>query len=70
MADQQIEERQIRLDRENVLPAVNGTLRMTERSNFRLGYSKTLNRPEMRELSPFKNFNYETNLEEQGNAPE
>jgi hypothetical protein len=64
----EIQERQIRLDRENVLPAVNGTLRMSERSNFRLGYSKTLNRPEMRELSPFKNFNYETNLEEQGNA--
>lgn len=58
----------IRLARDNVLPAVNGTWRLTERANFRLGYSKTLNRPEMRELSPFKNFNYESNLEEQGNA--
>lgn len=68
VAEDEAEVRQIRLDRENVLPAVNGTWRMTERSNFRLGYSKTINRPEMRELSPFQNFNYETNLEEQGNA--
>jgi hypothetical protein len=62
------EPRTINLDRDDILPALNGTWRMTERTNFRLGYSKTLNRPEMRELSPFLNFNYETNLEEQGNA--
>ena len=51
----------------NWLPAFNATWTATERINVRLAYSRTLNRPEMRELSPFSNYNYEENVEEQGN---
>lgn len=49
------------------LPALNLTYRVTDRVNVRSAYSRTLNRPEMRELSPFFNFNYEENVAEQGN---
>lgn len=49
------------------LPALNLTYRVTDRINLRSAYSRTVNRPEMRELSPFFNYNYEENVAEQGN---
>lgn len=52
---------------EDGLPALNLTYRLTERQSLRAGYSKTLNRPELRELSPFSIYNYEDNLDESGN---
>jgi outer membrane receptor protein involved in Fe transport len=36
--------------------------------NVRLAYSKTLNRPELRELSPFSMYNYETGYSETGDT--
>lgn len=55
------------LENQDWLPALNLTYRVSDRINLRSAYSRTLNRPEMRELSPFTNFNYEENIEEQGN---
>lgn len=52
---------------EDGLPAVNLTYALTERQNVRVSYSKTLNRPELREISPFSMYNYDDNIEESGN---
>lgn len=40
------------LEKRDVLPSVNLKVAMGERTNLRLGYSQTLNRPDLRELSP------------------
>lgn len=55
------------LSNEDWLPALNTTYRLTDRVNLRSSYSRTVNRPEMRELAPLRIFNYETGVEEQGN---
>lgn len=55
-----------RRDNLDALPTVNVTWALSERQNLRLGYSKTVNRPELRELSPFSMFNYELGLNETG----
>jgi hypothetical protein len=59
----------LRLDRrfEDGLPSANLTYTLTDRQSLRLGYSKTLNRPELREVSPFSMYNYNENVNEQGN---
>ena len=42
----------------DVLPSVNATLAVGERSNLRLGASQTLARPQLRELAPFAYADY------------
>ena len=51
-----------------VLPAVNVTFTPTPQMNVRAAYSKTLNRPELRELCPFGMDNFETGYREVGNT--
>lgn len=46
------------LEATDVLPAVNATLEMTESANLRAGYSRTLARPQLRELAPFSFADY------------
>lgn len=51
---------------EEWLPSVNVTWRPNRKHNVRAAYSRTLNRPELRELSPFDIINYETGWSESG----
>jgi hypothetical protein len=55
------------LEGTDLLPALNATYRVTETMNVRCGYSVTLSRPELRELSPFDMYDYETGYSEVGN---
>jgi TonB dependent receptor/Carboxypeptidase regulatory-like domain/TonB-dependent Receptor Plug Domain len=55
------------LNTEDVLPSVNATYALSERMNLRAGWSKTVSRPELRELSPFDMYDYETGYSEVGN---
>ncbi|HYQ89958.1 MAG TPA: TonB-dependent receptor, partial [Candidatus Binatia bacterium] len=57
----------VRLKNDEVLPAVNLTYAATERMNVRAGFSKTVSRPELREMSPFDIYDYETGFTEIGN---
>ncbi|MGD8361291.1 MAG: outer membrane beta-barrel protein [Gemmatimonadota bacterium] len=50
------------------LPSVNFTLLPHKNVNVRLAWAKTLNRPELRELSPFTMTNYETGYDETGDT--
>lgn len=50
-----------------VLPSVNSTWNFSPRSLLRVAASKTLNRPEFRELAPFNFYDFEQNAEIQGN---
>ena len=60
----------VRVDRHTseFLPAVNVTFTPTQQMNVRAAYSKTLNRPELRELCPFGMDNFETGYSEVGNT--
>lgn len=49
------------------LPSVNLIFGLTEKQNIRVSYSKTLNRPEFRELAPFNFFDPETRILYSGN---
>lgn len=49
------------------LPSVNLTLTPGPRTNMRLAYARTVNRPELRELTPSFFYNYERGWEETGN---
>ncbi|HEY5746778.1 MAG TPA: TonB-dependent receptor [Chryseolinea sp.] len=51
----------------SILPSVNFAYNLTERSLVRLAYSKTVNRPEFRELAPFLFYQFEYNLNLVGN---
>ncbi|MEZ4650154.1 MAG: TonB-dependent receptor [Candidatus Eisenbacteria bacterium] len=42
-----------RIDKSDVLPALNVTYQMSDKTNLRAAYARTLNRPDLRELSPF-----------------
>lgn len=44
----------------DLLPSVNLIYRITPFSNIRIGYSKTINRPEFREVAPFSYYNFQT----------
>jgi len=57
----------VRLENDEVLPAVNVTYAATERMNVRAGFSRTVSRPELREMSPFDIYDYETGFTEIGN---
>lgn len=51
----------------DVLPSFNLTYALTTKSNFRLSGSKTVSRPELRELAPFVFINQEENVQIAGN---
>lgn len=57
----------VQLSGSDVLPAVNATYRLRENMSLRGGYSVTVSRPELRELSPFDMYDYETGYSEVGN---
>ncbi|MBX2897425.1 MAG: carboxypeptidase-like regulatory domain-containing protein [Cyclobacteriaceae bacterium] len=51
----------------SVLPSLNMAYNLTDRSLFRLAYSRTVNRPEFRELAPFLYYDFELEQGVQGN---
>ncbi|MFD2574021.1 TonB-dependent receptor domain-containing protein [Spirosoma soli] len=50
------------------LPSVNFTYKLTDRHNLRFAYSSTVNRPELRELAPFRYYDFARQLEVRGNT--
>lgn len=50
----------------DLLPSVNMVYSPTEKSNIRFSYSKTLNRPEFRELAPFNFYDFNINYSLEG----
>ncbi|GAB3572961.1 TonB-dependent receptor [Spirosoma luteolum] len=50
------------------LPSVNFTYKLTEQQNLRVAYSATVNRPELRELAPFRYYDFARQLEVRGNT--
>ncbi|GAB4025433.1 TonB-dependent receptor [Spirosoma koreense] len=50
------------------LPSVNFTYKLTDRQNLRFAYSSTVNRPELRELAPFRYYDFARQIEVQGNT--
>jgi hypothetical protein len=51
----------------DILPSVNLTWMTTDKTNLRFAYSKTVNRPEFRELASFRYYDYEDNFIISGN---
>jgi outer membrane receptor protein involved in Fe transport len=51
-----------------VLPSVNATYALTEKTNLRASYFASVNRPEFRELAPFAFYVFDKNAEIQGNS--
>ncbi|MBC7653410.1 MAG: outer membrane beta-barrel protein [Oligoflexus sp.] len=51
----------------NILPSVNLIYNLTEKSNLRLSGSKTIGRPEFREIAPFSFYDFNKNVSVQGN---
>lgn len=51
----------------DLLPSANLTYSLSEKTNLRASFSKTLNRPEFRELADFRYFDYQTNFNITGN---
>jgi outer membrane receptor protein involved in Fe transport len=58
----------IKQDYTDILPSVNLTYALSEKSNFRASYYRTLARPEFRELAPFDYYDYELLGNVSGNA--
>ena len=52
----------------DVLPSLNFTYNVTKKSNLRASYSRTLARPELRELAPFQYYDYELLAIQAGNS--
>ncbi|QIP11402.1 TonB-dependent receptor [Spirosoma aureum] len=50
------------------LPSVNFTYKLSERTNLRLAYSSSVNRPEIRELAPFRYYDFNLLADIQGNT--
>ncbi len=50
------------------LPSLNFNYKLTDRQNLRLAYSSTVNRPELRELAPFRYYDFERQADVQGNT--
>ena len=55
------------LDNEDILPCANLVYALTDKSNIRLGYGRTLARPDFRELAPYEFINYVGGYAEKGN---
>ncbi len=53
--------------RTDVLPSVNLIYSLNDKTNLRVSYSRTLNRPEFRELAPFGFYDFTTTFFTQGN---
>lgn len=51
----------------DILPSVNFIYSLTKKQNLRLSGSKTLNRPEFRELAPFLFYDFDTRFNTSGN---
>lgn len=51
----------------DLLPSVNLIFSITQKQNVRLSYSKTINRPEFREIAPFAFYDFNTQFVFQGN---
>ncbi len=51
----------------DVLPSINFIYEMSEKTNLRIAYYKTVSRPEFRELAPFSFFDYSIAFETAGN---
>lgn len=51
----------------NLLPSINLTYGLLENANLRLAYSRTVNRPELRELAPFSYYDFELQTTTYGN---
>lgn len=51
----------------SVLPSLNASYAFTTKSQLRLGYGRTVNRPEFRELAPFLFYDYELESSRVGN---
>lgn len=51
----------------DILPSINTIFSVTKKQNIRLSYSKTLNRPEYRELAPFAFYDFNTQFVLSGN---
>ena len=51
----------------NLLPSVNLAYDLGRRTNLRVAYSRTLNRPELRELAPFQYYDFELQTTVYGN---
>ncbi len=51
----------------SILPSLNTAYNLTDRSLIRLAYSRTVNRPEFRELAPFLYYDFELEQGVQGN---
>jgi hypothetical protein len=52
---------------QDILPSLNVIYAINPKKNLRFSYSKTLNRPEFRELAPFKFYDFQTQFNTQGN---
>lgn len=50
------------------LPSLNLTYRLSDRTNVRLAYSSTINRPEFRELAPFNYYDFNLLADIRGNT--
>lgn len=50
------------------LPSVNFTYKLSDRTNLRLAYSSSVNRPELRELAPFRYYDFNLLADIQGNT--
>jgi outer membrane receptor protein involved in Fe transport len=57
----------IELKKIDLLPSLNLIYKLYEDANLRLGYSQTVNRPELRELAPFSYFDFITQTSIRGN---
>jgi len=56
------------LDNNDILPALNFTYALSEKTNLRLGYGRTLARPTFREFAPFPSFDFSGDAIILGNA--
>lgn len=55
------------LKKVDILPSLNLIYRISQITNLRLGYSQTINRPELRELASFAYFDFATQTSVRGN---
>lgn len=59
---------EVTLDNLDFLPSANFTYSVTPKANFRLSYSRTVARPELRELAPFGYYDFELLANITGNS--
>ena len=58
---------ELNTDKTDFLPSLNAVYSLNAKQNLRFSYSKTLNRPEFRELAPFAFFDFNNNIVVGGN---